>query len=100
MRNVKAIRCSFGRSVTPRIPSDPGTAAGVHRRRHAEQQVRHQRRRPLKPVYCDGLLLWELRPRSLGKPISYDGRFFVRIGPATRELEADDFLATVVPAFK
>jgi len=54
----------------------------------------------LKPVWCDNLLLWELRAKGLGKPISYDGRFYVRVGPSTRELSADDFLATVVPAFK
>ncbi|QIP70943.1 DUF262 domain-containing protein [Streptomyces sp. VN1] len=46
-----------------------------------------------KPVYCDGLLLWEMRPKSIGKPITYNGRFFVRIGSSTQELSADDFLS-------
>lgn len=49
----------------------------------------------LKPVYCDGLLLWELRPKSIGKAISYDGRFFIRVGSSTHEISADEFLATV-----
>ncbi|MER6626123.1 hypothetical protein, partial [Streptomyces sp. NPDC000931] len=48
-----------------------------------------------KPVYCDGLLLWEMRPKSVGKPISYQGRFFVRIGSSTVEMQADDFLSHV-----
>ncbi|RSN24250.1 hypothetical protein DMC63_06830 [Streptomyces sp. WAC 05977] len=51
--------------------------------------------RSFKPVYCDGLLLWELKPKSIGKPITYDGRFFVRVGPATNEVSADDFLASI-----
>jgi hypothetical protein len=51
------------------------------------------------PVFCDGMLLWEMRPRSLGKPITYDGRFFVRIGSSTEELSADDFLANITSSF-
>ncbi|MDI5977980.1 GmrSD restriction endonuclease domain-containing protein [Amycolatopsis magusensis] len=51
--------------------------------------------RSFRPVFCDGLLLWELKPKSTGKPITYDGRFFIRVGSSTEELSADDFLATV-----
>ncbi|MEU3713361.1 GmrSD restriction endonuclease domain-containing protein [Streptomyces catenulae] len=46
-----------------------------------------------RPVYYDELLLWEMKPKSVGKPITYDGRFFVRIGSSTREMTADDFLS-------
>ncbi|MFB7128567.1 DUF262 domain-containing protein [Kitasatospora sp. NPDC056273] len=46
-----------------------------------------------KPVLCDDKLLWEMRPKSIGRPIAYGGRFFVRIGSSTEELGADDFLA-------
>jgi hypothetical protein len=53
-----------------------------------------------KPVYCDGKLLWEMRAKSLGKPITYDGRFFIRVGSSTQELAADDFLANVTAAFR
>ncbi|MFC8805780.1 DUF262 domain-containing protein [Streptomyces anthocyanicus] len=52
-----------------------------------------------KPVYCDGMLLWEMRPKSVGKPISYDGRFFVRIGSSTQEMAADDFLSHMTTHF-
>ncbi|MEU9924543.1 DUF262 domain-containing protein [Streptomyces griseoluteus] len=52
-----------------------------------------------KPVYCDGLLLWEMRPKSVGKPISYDGRFFVRVGSSTQEMAADDFLSHMTTHF-
>jgi Protein of unknown function DUF262 len=52
-----------------------------------------------KPVYCDGKLLWEMRPKSPGKPLTYDGRFFVRVGSSTIELSADDFLANVTANF-
>ena len=52
-----------------------------------------------KPIYCDGLLLWEMRPKSIGKPITYDGRFFVRIGSSTQEMAADDFLSHMTTHF-
>lgn len=52
-----------------------------------------------KPVFCDGLLLWEMRPKSIGKPITYDGRFFVRIGSSTQEMAADDFLSHMTMHF-
>ncbi|MEU2875341.1 DUF262 domain-containing protein [Streptomyces sp. NPDC007070] len=52
-----------------------------------------------KPVYCDGLLLWELRPKSIGKPLSYNGRFFVRIGSSTHELTTDEFLSHMTMHF-
>ncbi|WP_344481416.1 DUF262 domain-containing protein [Glycomyces endophyticus] len=52
-----------------------------------------------KPIVCDGRILWELRPKSLGKPITYDGRFFIRSGPSTHEFSADEFLEIVTPRF-
>ncbi len=53
-----------------------------------------------KPVYCDNKLLWEVRPKSLNRPISYNGRFFVRVGTSTRELSLDEFLFSMTSAFK
>ena len=53
-----------------------------------------------KPVYCDGKLIWEMRPKSLGKPISHGGRFFVRVGSSTEELSADEFLANMAINFR
>ncbi|GAA1337468.1 GmrSD restriction endonuclease domain-containing protein [Saccharothrix algeriensis] len=47
----------------------------------------------LKPVYCDGLLLWELRPKSIGSPLTYNGKFYIRIGSSTKEIPADEFLS-------
>ncbi|MEU8460777.1 DUF262 domain-containing protein [Streptomyces sp. NPDC029003] len=52
-----------------------------------------------KPVFCDDKLLWEVRPKSIGKPITYAGRFFVRIGTSTEELTPDDFLAHMTSNF-
>jgi hypothetical protein len=54
----------------------------------------------LRPVFCDGLLLWELKPKSIGKPISFNDRFFIRIGPATQEISADDFLAIMASSLE
>ncbi|MEV7783279.1 DUF262 domain-containing protein [Kitasatospora sp. NPDC088351] len=51
--------------------------------------------RSFSPILCDGKVLWIMKPRSLGKPISYNGRFFVRIGSSTKEMAADEFLAHV-----
>ncbi|QIQ04115.1 AlbA family DNA-binding domain-containing protein [Streptomyces liangshanensis] len=47
------------------------------------------------PLVCDGKVLWILKPRSLGKPISYKNRFFVRVGASTHEMETDDFLSHI-----
>ena len=56
--------------------------------------------RSFRPVYVDNYLLWELRPKSIGKPITFDDRFFVRTGPSTREMSADDFLSYITTTFK
>lgn len=63
------------------------------------QEFANSLARSFKPVYCDGKLLWEMRPKSIGKPISYDGRFFVRMGSSTKELEADEFLSLMTSHF-
>ncbi|MGW1791782.1 GmrSD restriction endonuclease domain-containing protein [Streptomyces tubercidicus] len=55
--------------------------------------------RSFKPVYCDGKILWEVRPKSIGQPISYNGRFFVRIGSSTQEFSADNFLSHMASHF-
>ncbi|MFW6695402.1 GmrSD restriction endonuclease domain-containing protein [Streptomyces sp. MAR4 CNX-425] len=47
------------------------------------------------PLICDGKVLWIMKPRSLGKPISYKNRFFVRVGASTQEMETDDFLSHI-----
>ncbi|MEV4843947.1 DUF262 domain-containing protein [Micromonospora matsumotoense] len=60
----------------------------------------HNLAKSFNPVYCDGLLLWELRPKSIDKPITYNGRFFVRVGPSTKELTADEFISTAITAFR
>jgi hypothetical protein len=49
----------------------------------------------LKPIYCDNLILWELRPKSIGKPLTYAGKFYVRVGSSTEEVSADEFLGIV-----
>ncbi|MBF6190465.1 DUF262 domain-containing protein [Nocardia sp. CDC186] len=55
--------------------------------------------RSFKPVFCDGKLLWEMRPKSIGKPITHNERFFTRIGSSTIEMSADDFLSHVTSHF-
>ncbi|MCE7690935.1 DUF262 domain-containing protein [Streptomyces parvulus] len=47
------------------------------------------------PLICDGKVLWIMKPRSLGKPISYKNRFFVRVGASTQEMETDAFLSHI-----
>lgn len=51
------------------------------------------------PIVCDGRVLWVMKPRSLGKPITYGGRFFVRVGASTHEMGADEFLTHIALNF-
>lgn len=58
-----------------------------------DQQFANALAHSFKPVYCEDKLLWEMRPKSIGKPITYNNRPFVRIGSSTNEMTTDDFLA-------
>ncbi|MFB9553591.1 DUF262 domain-containing protein [Streptomyces roseoviridis] len=51
------------------------------------------------PIICDGKVLWIMKPRSTGKPLSYNQRFFVRMGASTHEMGTDEFLAHVALNF-
>lgn len=42
--------------------------------------------RTLAPFRYKGYLLWRLEPTSIGKPITYDNRFYQRVGPQTEEV--------------
>ncbi len=54
----------------------------------------------LTPVYCDGLLLWELKPKSNGRPIILNGKCYVRVGTSTHEIDSNDFMTVVMQQFR
>ncbi|MFE2687032.1 GmrSD restriction endonuclease domain-containing protein [Streptomyces mirabilis] len=42
--------------------------------------------RTLVPFRYKGYLIWRLEPASIGRPVTYDNRFFERVGPQTVEV--------------
>ena len=58
-----------------------------------DQQFADALAHSFKPVYCENRLLWEMRPKSIGKPITYNNRPFVRMGSSTIEMTTDQYLA-------
>ncbi|MFJ4791581.1 GmrSD restriction endonuclease domain-containing protein [Kitasatospora purpeofusca] len=55
--------------------------------------------RSFSPIICDSKVLWIMKPKSIGKPITYNNRFFTRIGSSTQEMAADEFLAHIAGNF-
>jgi hypothetical protein len=46
----------------------------------------------LRPLRYRGFLVWMLEPKSIGKPVTYDGKFFHRVGPRTVELTGNSII--------
>ena len=65
----------------------------------APREFLHSLAQSLTPVYCDGLLLWELKPKSIGRPIVLNGKFYVRIGTSTHEIDSNEFMTVVMQRF-
>ncbi len=53
----------------------------------------------LTPFRYKEYLIWQLTPKAQAKPVTYDGRFFERRGPATVEVVSPDELIALVRRF-
>ncbi|WP_435232212.1 GmrSD restriction endonuclease domain-containing protein [Streptomyces althioticus] len=49
--------------------------------------------RTLAPFRYKGYLLWRLEPASIGRPVTYDNRFYQRVGPQTAEVVGQSIIA-------
>ena len=47
----------------------------------------------LAPLRYRNYLVWKLEPHSLNRPVTFDGRFFQRIGPQTVEATGNEIIA-------
>ncbi|MBQ0954125.1 DUF262 domain-containing protein [Streptomyces violaceoruber] len=51
--------------------------------------------RTLAPFRYKGYLLWRLEPAAIGKPVTYDNRFYQRVGPQTLEAVGQSIITLV-----
>ncbi|MGV9229438.1 GmrSD restriction endonuclease domain-containing protein [Streptomyces nigra] len=51
--------------------------------------------RTLVPFRYKGYLVWRLEPASIGKPVTYDNRFYQRVGPQTVEVVGQSIIGLV-----
>jgi hypothetical protein len=51
--------------------------------------------RTLVPFRYKGYLIWRLEPASMGRPVTYDNRFFERVGPQTGEVVGQSIISLV-----
>ncbi|MFD8344889.1 DUF262 domain-containing protein [[Kitasatospora] papulosa] len=51
--------------------------------------------RTLVPFRYEGYLIWRLEPTAMGGPVSYDNRFFERVGPQTGEVSGQSIINLV-----
>jgi hypothetical protein len=51
--------------------------------------------RTLAPFRYKGYLLWRLEPTAIGRPVTYDNRFYQRVGPQTVEVVGQSIVSLV-----